>query len=81
MRSTVSISDDLLNEAKRVALKRKVALGEVIDDALRLALKTKAKGDLRSDEIPPFVTAGGSGLRPGVDLHDNASMLEAMENE
>jgi hypothetical protein len=80
MRTTVSISDDLLDEAKRVALERKVALGDVIDDALRLALKTQAKAGPTAGEPVPFKTFGGSGVRPGVDLQDSGSLLEVMED-
>ncbi|MGJ3243315.1 MAG: type II toxin-antitoxin system VapB family antitoxin [Opitutales bacterium] len=81
MRITVSISGELLNEAKRVAQERKVALEEVIDDALRLGLKTQPKGEPQSEDIMPFVMSGGSGVRPGVNLNDNASLLEPLEDQ
>ena len=78
MRTTVSIQDDLLRRAREVSLARNCTLGDVVDDALRLALsvKPKAAGPAR---IRPLKTFRGSGLQSGVDLSSSASLLEIME--
>jgi hypothetical protein len=49
----------------------------VVEDALREALARRpARGRDRRTELPTF--AGGR-LLPGVDLDDNAALLELME--
>jgi len=78
MRTTVSIQDDLLRQVKEASLARNCTLGEVIEDALRLALsaRPKAAGAAR---VRPLKTFRGSGLQPGVDLSSSAGLLEIME--
>jgi len=80
MRTTISISDDLLQEAKRAALERNVSLGEVVDDALRATLRSRAKGS-PSGKVAPLKTFCGSGVRPGVDLTSSSELLAVMEEE
>jgi len=78
MRTTISIQDDLLRQAREVSLARNCTLGDLVDDALRLVLsaKPKATGAARPR---PLKTFRGSGLQPGVDLSSSASLLEIME--
>ncbi|WP_298862822.1 hypothetical protein [uncultured Microbacterium sp.] len=81
MRTTVNIEDDLLAEIKVVAAKRRVPLGDVVDDALRSYLAVRPIGPVDFDwgsiavEVP-----GDRGLRPGVNWRSNAAMLELMED-
>lgn len=76
MRTTVTISDELLAAAKRRARERGVSLGEVIDAALRRELTLAG----RSDDRPPIpVFDGGSGPRPGVDLTSNRALHEVLD--
>lgn len=66
MRTTVSIDDALLRQAKVEAARRGRSLSDLVGDGLRLLLHRPA-------EAPPPVdlpTFGGSGLLPGVDLED-----------
>ena len=76
MRTTVSISDELLVAAKELAKKRGQTLGEVIDAALRRELAIPAQRTGR-----PIVPAfdGGSGPRPGLDLASNRALYEALD--
>ena len=76
MRTTINISDRLLERAKKKALESGRTLTAVIEDALRESLvrrKTRAKKPVR------ITTYGEGGLLPGVDLNDSASLLDLME--
>ncbi|NHN56448.1 type II toxin-antitoxin system VapB family antitoxin [Calidifontibacter sp. DB0510] len=69
MRTTVTIDDALLREARARAAATGQSLGDVVDDALRLLMRHRPAMPTEPVEIPVF---GGSGLRPGVDLEDKA---------
>jgi len=76
MRTTINISDRLLERAKKKALESGRTLTSIIEDALRESFapnKTAAKGPVR------ITTYGRDGLLPGVDLDDSASLLDVME--
>lgn len=77
MRTTVSISDHLLKEAKKASLERQCTLGEIIDDALTATLVLQS-GVSKRNQSKPFKTFPGNGIQPGVDLHSNASLEERM---
>ena len=76
MRTTVSISDELLAAAKRRAHERGETLGEVIDAALRRELAVPEQRGPRP-AVPVF--RGGSGPRPGIDLTSNRALHEALD--
>jgi hypothetical protein len=76
MRTTVSISDELLSAAKRLAHERGQTLGDVIDAALRRELSTT---ELPSERPPVPVFRGGTGPRPGIDLSSNRSLSESLD--
>jgi hypothetical protein len=78
MRTTVSISDELLAAAKRRARERGQSLGSVIEDALRRQFAT-----VRDDECRPTVPVfdGGTGPRPGLDLTSNRALSEALDED
>jgi hypothetical protein len=77
MRTTVSIDDELLKQAKTVAVSTGRTLSAVVEDALRVSLLRQA----RAAERPPvsLPTFRGKGLQPGVDLDNNAALLDFME--
>lgn len=77
MRTTLTIKDTLLRQAKAESLWRNLSLSEVVEEALRVILGTQAKGQPR--KIRPLKTMRGGGLLPGVDLTSSASLLETME--
>jgi hypothetical protein len=77
MRTTIRIDDALLREAKQLAARTGKSLTGLIEDALREAVMRQHSGVVR--EPVRLITAGGDGLRPGVDLDDSASLLEVME--
>lgn len=77
MRTTVSINDHLLTEAKSVAAHTHRSLGEVIDDALH-GLLIQRHDILTTSRTLSLPTDGGSGLVPGVDLEDKEQLAEIL---
>lgn len=76
MRTTVSISDELLAAAKRRARERGQTLGEVVDAALRRELSEPGP----SRERPPVpVFTRGTGPRPGIDLTSSRALHEVLD--
>lgn len=79
-RTTVRLDDDLLREAKSLAARRGRTLTSLIEDGLREHLsRAGAPAPVEPVVLPTF--RGGGGLRPGVDLDDNAATLELLEEE
>ncbi|HXE46007.1 MAG TPA: CopG family transcriptional regulator [Conexibacter sp.] len=76
MRTTVSISDELLIAARRRAHERGQTLGEVLDAALQRELSAS---DVAPAGPPVPVFRGGTGPRPGIDLSSNRALLEALD--
>lgn len=74
MRTTVNIDDALLEQAKVVAARTRRTLGEVVDDALRVAFAAPSGERARVS----LETDGGSGLQPGVDLLDKEALAELL---
>ena len=76
MRTTVSISDPLLETAKRRAADRGITLSELIEDVLRSQITE------REAPPPPFRlhTVRGRLVDPSLDL-DRSSALIALEDE
>ena len=76
MRTTVSISDELLTAAKRRARQQGRTLGALVDAALRRELAQP----VTPHERPPVpVFRGGTGPRPGIDLRSNRALHEALD--
>lgn len=77
MRTTVTIDDDLLAEAKVVAARTSRTLGSVIEDALRASLR-RDDDAARGGGGFQLVTHGAGGLQPGVDLEDKQAMADLL---
>lgn len=77
MRTTIRINDQLLKEAKELALRRGISLTALIEDALREVLARQGRSGQRKPAR--LVTFEGNGLQPGVDLDDSAALLDLME--
>jgi hypothetical protein len=75
MRTTITIPDDLLVEAKTRAAASGQTLNRVVEDALRMAFARRSIGPERQ----PFPVHHGGRLMPGVDLDDSASLLDLMD--
>ncbi|MBI2710304.1 MAG: antitoxin [Actinobacteria bacterium] len=75
MRTTVSIDDHLLAEARSQAQRRRMTLGQLIEESLRRELAQPS-----TDPAPDFpVFRGGRGARPGVDLDSNRGLAELLD--
>ena len=79
MRTTISISDHLLEEAKKVSRRRNCTLGEVVDEALALILLPCEK-EATVKKKKAFKTYAGRGVQDGVELDSNAALAEVMES-
>ena len=77
MRTTITIDDQLLAEAKEIAARSGRTLNSVVEDALRASLARQRRDRSRPKlKLPTFA---GSQLRPGVDLDDGAGLVDLME--
>ena len=77
MRTTIRLDDQLLTEAKRLALESGRTLTAVIEDAVRqVVARRKEPPKAKQTRL---ITDGGRGLRPGVCLDNNAALLDIME--
>ena len=77
MRTTIRINDQLLTEAKKVAISSNMTLSTLVENALKEMLGRRQKKKERPKV--ELVTYKGRGLQRGVDLDDSASLLEFME--
>ena len=78
MRTTVSIDDHLLAEAKQVAARTGRSLGDIVDDALRVLFTPRGPQPPVVPELPVF---GGGGLLPGVDLEDKDGLSALLDED
>jgi hypothetical protein len=79
MRTTITLDDHVLADAKRLAAETGRTLGKVFEDAVRETLARRRAGTTQPRaELP--VSRGGNGLQPGVDLDDSAALLDLMES-
>jgi hypothetical protein len=79
MRTTISLDDNLLSEAKQRAARGGTTLNAVIEEALRESFSRRAE---RPKAQPLRLPTWGQGwVRPGVDLDDSASLLDLLERE
>ena len=76
MRTTLNIDDDLLARLKKIAADSGRTLTAVVEDSLRASLAQRREGKRERVELPVF---HGTGLQPGVDLHDSAALLDLMD--
>lgn len=77
MRTTIRIDDELLALAKARAAENRTTLNAVIEDALRASLNRQPE---RAKPIGRLPTMSGRGPRPGVNLNNNAELLDLMES-
>jgi hypothetical protein len=76
----MDINEDLLRQAKEVAVRTNRPLREVVEDALRESLaRARANGQRRRVKLP--VSKEPPGLCPGVDIDNSAALLELMEQD
>ncbi|MET7574185.1 DUF2191 domain-containing protein [Streptomyces sp. NPDC005492] len=76
MRTTVDLPEDLIQQAKLRAARRRVTVSSVIEDALRASF---ARDVAAAQNVVNLPTYGAGGVRPGVDLDNNAALLDLMD--
>ncbi len=76
MRTTITIDEQVYREAKAVAARSSRTVSELIEDAVRRALRA---GEAPAGPIDPLPTFGHGGTLPGVDLGDRSSLADAMD--
>lgn len=78
MRTTVDINDELLRAAKAYAAEHNLTMRTLVERALRDALDASRQPRPRAkpQRLPSFT---GNGVRHGIDLTDNAGVLDAMD--
>jgi hypothetical protein len=77
MRTTISINDNVLERAKKLAREKGKTLSSVIEDALQESISRREQQSDRPRVTLPIFK--GDGLQPGVDLDNNAALLDLME--
>lgn len=78
MRTTVRLDDDLLDDARKEAARRRTTLTALIEQGLRLMLTRSNRPKARRRIVLPVSRKGG-GTLPGVDLSNSADLLDRME--
>jgi hypothetical protein len=78
MRTTIRMDPELLRQAKQEALDTNRTLTAVIEEAVREALARRRSAALQTQRVR-LPTDGHGGLLPGVNLDDNAGLLDLME--
>lgn len=76
MRTTITIDDQLLAEAKAIAARSGRTLNAVVEDALRAMIAQRRGVRVPSTLVLP--TFSGSRLRRGINLDDGAGLLDVM---
>ncbi|HEU5033400.1 MAG TPA: CopG family transcriptional regulator [Mycobacteriales bacterium] len=77
MRTTVSIDDELLAAAKRLARREGRTVGQVVEEALRRRLADDGAASQPGPPLPVF--RGGTGPAPGVELTSNRALAEILD--
>lgn len=79
VRTTLRLDDQLFGELKETAAREGRTLASVIEDALRESLARRSAQPSRGQVSLP--TSRGDGVQPGVDLDDNALLLDLMDGD
>lgn len=79
MRTTITIDDQLLERLKLRAAREHTTVSALIEDDVRLGELRRARSQDRPRFKLPTFDLGAP--RPGVDLNDNAALLEFMEHD
>lgn len=78
MRTTITIDDRLLDEVRKRAAALRRTVSQVIEDSVRESLLRRADGPREPFRLRTF-SAGD--VQTGVDLDDNAALLDLMDSD
>lgn len=76
-RTTIRLSEDLIAEIKAASARRGKTMTAVIEDAIRVTVVRPGRSPKR--RLDPLPTFKGRGLQAGVDLDNNAALLDLMD--
>lgn len=74
----MTLSDDLLRDAKIKAAREDRSVSSVLEEGLRLLLR-QSEADQRAARAEFSLPTFGGGAAPEVDLDDNSAVLDAMD--
>lgn len=77
MRTTVTLSDALYEEAKVAAARRHTTVGSILEDALSAYLARVEEA--QRTELPELPVAHGGSVLPGVDINDGSALIEMFD--
>jgi hypothetical protein len=80
VKTTVEVSDPLLQDAKEVATREGVTLRALFEEGLRLLLSERAKADQKRERVVLTVSKATGGTLPGVDLIDSRNLEDLMNS-
>lgn len=80
MKTTLNINDDLLFSAKALAVQQRTTLTRLIEEGLKLRLRTPNRSAKPTKFRLP-VLKGAGGLIEGIDPLSNKAMLAALEDD
>ncbi|HVL91022.1 MAG TPA: type II toxin-antitoxin system VapB family antitoxin [Actinomycetota bacterium] len=75
MRTTLDIEDSLLRDAKVFAAESGRTLRSIVEEGLRRILEARTA----PTDFEPLPTLGGGAVREGVDLTNNAQVLDILD--
>lgn len=81
MKTTLDLDDDLLARAKALAARERTSLTALIEEGLRLRLRSRPRTQGRSSVPRLAIHPGRGGLASNVDPLSNRSLLEAAEDD
>lgn len=73
MKTTLNISDKVMRELKRQAMHQGRTMSELVEDALRMSFRNKAK----TQDLPPLPEFHTGGAK--VDVANREALYDAME--
>ncbi|MDH5177952.1 MAG: ribbon-helix-helix domain-containing protein [Gammaproteobacteria bacterium] len=81
MKTTLDLDDELLVRAKALAAREGRSLTALIEDGLRLRLRTRRSTPGKVAEPVITVYAGRGGLHPTIDPLSNHSLQDAVDDD
>jgi len=76
MKTTLNIKDQLLAQAKAAAAREHSSLSKLVEEGLRLRLRSPSAHPARKRKAAIPVFRGKSGLAPGIDPSSNESLFK-----
>ncbi len=79
MRTSVNVPDELLDQARKVALEQKTTVTEMVCEGLREQIARCRRRKPAAKKRDPLPTHRSGGLLPGVDLNHSAALWDLLD--